>query len=167
MGSLDRNYQKQAENNKNMSHFLNFERIYIKDLRKLQVLSGTNLALITKIPQTYLKFNIWSWNIYAIEIHIKFIYYHKFETKSVLIANTITKQLTRVKVCSQGGQWKIMEGYCNAYELYVVVGTAPIMRIVDSNRIENCYICINAPPPSTMVYFRCLVTSLEWETIGG
>ena len=38
------------------------------------------------------------------KVHIKYIYYYKFETKLLLITNT--NQIGRVKVHSHDGQWR-------------------------------------------------------------
>ena len=40
-----------------------------------------------EILHTYLPFYIWSWYIYEMKVHIKYIYYYKFETKLLLITN--------------------------------------------------------------------------------
>ena len=51
----------------------------------VEYFSGTNFALITKILHTYLPFYIWSWYIYEIKVHIKYIYCYKFEAKLLAI----------------------------------------------------------------------------------
>ena len=51
--------------------------------------SGTNFALITKYSiLIYLPFYIWSWYINEMKVHIRYIYYYKFEMKLLLITNT-------------------------------------------------------------------------------
>ena len=49
--------------------------------------------------------------INELKIHLKYVHCHKFETKLLLIANTIWENLRRVKVHSHGDLWK---GSCDA-----------------------------------------------------
>ena len=46
------------------------------------------------------------------KVHLKYIYYYKFETKIIADNEQKTRKIGRVKVHSHDGQW---EGNCNVY----------------------------------------------------
>ena len=55
--------------------------------RECIVFQRDELCTNHEILHTYLPFYIWSWYIYETKVHIKNIYYYKFETKLLLITN--------------------------------------------------------------------------------
>ena len=68
-------------------------------------ISADELCTNHEILHTYLPFYIWSWYIYEMKVHIKYIYYYKFEMKLLLITNK-NRKIGRVKVHSHDGQWR-------------------------------------------------------------
>ena len=64
-----------------------------------------------EILHTYLPFYIWSWYIYEMKVHIKYIYYYKFETKLLLITNKNYENW----VSQSSFTWRSMEGDCYVY----------------------------------------------------
>ena len=103
---------------------------------KYQVVSYTT---VVSFFQACLQFYTWSWYIYEIKIDIKYIHCHCLKRNRCWLPTQSRKKLRRVKVRSNGGQWKLMWRKCICIHLH-----SPECAIYETGAIFPVSLLLNA-----------------------